>query len=336
MQPIMSSWHFLHPAWLALLPALWLIAVWLARRGARDGQWSQLVDAHLLPRLRLAEDERRRAHSPWPLVGLAWTLAVLALAGPSWQREQTPVYRAPAAWVLVLDLSPSMAARDVDPDRVTRARYGITDLLSGAQDARVALVVFSGEPYTVTPLTTDVATVRSLLDPLAPSLMPESGDQLAPALSQAEQLLRTGQGAHGQVIVLTDGFADPARAMLMASKLHSEGIAVNVVGVGTAAGAPVSDGNGGFVRDGSGHLVLARLDADMLQRVASAGGGRYVPLARLPRLIASLQATDARALQRRPAALQPQLRIARWHNDGVWLLLPLLLLAALLARRGWI
>jgi Ca-activated chloride channel homolog len=332
----MSSWHFLHPLWLVLLAPLWLFALWLARRGQRDGQWSRLVDAHLLPQLRLGESTPHRAHSPWPLVALAWTLAVLALAGPTWQREQTPLYRAPAAWVLVLDLSPSMAAGDLAPDRVTRARYGITDLLSAAQDARVALVVFSGEPYTVTPLTTDVATVRSLLDPLAPSLMPESGDQLAPALSQAAQLLHTGQGARSQVIVLTDGFADPAQAMLTAAQLHTHGITVNVVGVGTAGGAPQPDGKGGFVRDGSGHLVLARLNADMLRRVAAAGGGQYVPLAQLPTLIASLQAADAPSLQRRAAALQPQLRVARWRNDGVWLLLPLLALAALLARRGWV
>lgn len=332
----MNGWHFLHPAWLALLPVLWLVAVWFARRSARQGQWARIVDAHLLPQLRLEESGRRRAHSPWPLVGLAWTVAVLALAGPSWQREQTSVYRAPAAWVLLLDLSPSMTARDVDPDRVTRARYGIEDLLSAAQDARVALVAFAGEPYTVTPLTTDVATVRSLLDPLAPSLMPESGDQLAPALSQAGQLLRTGRGVHGQVIVLTDGFTDPAQAMVTASALRSKGIVVNVVGIGTPSGAPVSDGKSGFVRDAGGHLVLARLDADMLRRVASAGGGMYVPFSQLHRLIASLQSADAPSLQRRAAALQPQLRVARWHNDGVWLLLPLLLLAALLARRGWI
>ncbi|WP_312632366.1 vWA domain-containing protein, partial [Mammaliicoccus sciuri] len=87
--------------------------------------------------------------------------------------------------VVVLDLSPSMAAADLQPDRVTRARYAIDDLLGAARDARVGLVAFSDEPYTVSPLTDDVATVRALSQPLAPGIMPSAGDQLAPALRQA-------------------------------------------------------------------------------------------------------------------------------------------------------
>ncbi|HTW75568.1 MAG TPA: VWA domain-containing protein [Steroidobacteraceae bacterium] len=332
----MTRLHFLHPAWLALLPGLWLLALWLSRRRAREGGWSQLVDAQLLSLLRLGEDRPARGVSPWSLIALAWTLSALALAAPSWQRQPTAVYRAPVSWVLVLDLSASMMATDVAPNRVTRARYAMQDLLSAAQDARVGLVVFSGEPYTVTPLTTDVATVRLLLGPLSPALMPESGDQLAPALSQAAQLLRSGQGSHGQVIVFTDGFADPAQALIVAAQLHRQGVAVNLVGIGSAAGAPDPDGKGGFVRDSAGHVVLSRLDADLLRRVARAGGGRYVSLEQLPSLIASLQAASARALPANATALQPQLRVARWRNGGVWLLPPLLLLAALLARRGWI
>jgi Ca-activated chloride channel family protein len=324
--------HFLRPAWLLALPPLLLLALWLRRRRGRDGAWSALVEPHLLGQLRLGES--RGGRSPWLLVTLAWTLAVLALAGPTWQRERTQAYRAPAAWVLLLDLSPSMGAADVPPDRVTRARYAIEDLLSAAQDARVALVAFAGEPYTVTPLTTDVATIRSLLDPLAPSLMPESGDQLAPALDQAGRLLQAARGQHGQVIVLTDGFEDPAQAMLAAARLRSSGASVDVVGIGSAAGAPEPDGKGGFVHDQRGQVVLTRLDADMLRRVASAGAGQFVTLDALPGLIRTLHAEASRTLAAGQAA--PRLQVASWRNDGIWLLPPLLLLAALLARRGWL
>ncbi|MGH8142104.1 MAG: VWA domain-containing protein [Steroidobacteraceae bacterium] len=332
MSALHSSFHFLRPAWLLLLPPLVGLAIWLGRHRGRNSNWSQLVDSHLLAQLRLGE--ARGARSPWLLVGLAWTVAVLALASPTWQRQQTPVYRAPAAWVLVLDLSPSMAAADVSPDRVTRARYAIEDLLSAAHDARVALVVFAGEPYAVTPLTTDVATVRSLLDPLAPSLMPESGDQLAPALDEAGRLLTAGNGQHAQVIVLTDGFNDPAQAMLAAMRLHRSGANVNVVGIGTATGAPEPDGQGGFVHAAHGRIVLTRLNADVLRRVAAAGAGRFVTLTQLPDLIGALHADASRAVSSAQAA--PQLQVARWRNDGIWLLPALLLLAALLARRGWV
>jgi Ca-activated chloride channel family protein len=328
----MADFHFLQPYWLLALPPLVALALWLARRRGRDGVWPRLIDGELLPLLRLSEGGAGR--SPWLLVGLVWGLAVLALAGPTWQRQITPAYRAPAAWVVALQLSPSMDAADVPPSRVARARYAIDDLLSAAHDARVGLVAFAGDAYTVAPLTSDVATVRNLARPLAPSLMPESGNRLAPALEEAANLLHASRGRDRQVIVFTDGFSDPARALVAARQLRREGVAVNVVGVGTPSGAPEPDGNGGFVRDARGQVVLTRPDAGLLQQLAAAGGGRYVPLGSMPALIAMLHETHPRSMSAGVAA--PDVRLASWLNDGVWLLPPLLLLAALIARRGWL
>lgn len=328
----MSRFHFLHPYWLIALPALIALAVWLARQRGRDGAWPRLLDGELLSLLRLSEGGAGR--SPWPLIGLVWTLAVLALAGPTWQRQITPAYRAPAAWIVALQVSPSMDAADVSPSRIARARFGIDDLLSAAHDARVGLVAFAGDAYTVAPLTSDVATVRNLAQPLAPSLMPEAGDRLTPALEQAALLMQASPGKDRQIVVLTDGFTDAARALVAAQQLHKQGIAVNIVGVGTSSGAPAPDGNGGFARDASGQVVLTRVDTDLLQRVATAGGGRFVPLSDLPALVASLRDAGSREMSSGVAA--PRVRLASWLNDGVWLLPALLLLAALLARRGWV
>jgi Ca-activated chloride channel homolog len=328
----MSHFHFLHPYWLLALPPLLGFAVWLAHRRGRDGAWPRLLDGELLALLRLKEGGAGR--SPWLLIGLIWTLAVLSLAGPSWQRQITPAFRAPAAWVVALELSPSMDAADVPPSRIARARLSVDDLLSAAHDARVGLVGFAGDAYTVAPLTSDVATVLNLAGPLAPSLMPENGDRLAPALDESASLLHASPGQDRQVIVFTDGFTDPARALLAAARLKRQGITVNVVGVGTASGAPEPNGNGGFVRDSRGQVVLTRLDADLLAKVAAAGGGRYVPLSAMPALIAQLQAAGSRQMSSGVAA--PGVRLASWLNDGVWLLPPLLLLGALMARRGWV
>lgn len=328
----MSHFHFLHPYWLIALPPLVAFAVWLARRRGRQGGWPRLVDGQLLSLLRLSQGGAGR--SPWPLVSVAWALAVLALAGPTWQRQITPAYRAPAAWVVALDLSPSMDATDVSPSRVARARYAIDDLLSSAHDARVGLVAFAGDAYTVAPLTADVATVRNLAQPLSPSLMPEAGNRLAPALDEAARLVRASPGKDRQVIVFTDGFTDQARALLTARQLRQQGVAVNIVGVGTAGGAPEPDGNGSFTRNAQGQVVLARLDTSLLRQVAAAGGGSYVPLNGLSALIARLHAAGSREMSSGVAA--PRVRLASWLNDGVWLLPPLLLLAALIARRGWI
>ena len=327
-----AEFHFLRPGWLLALPLLWALAAWLARRQSRQGGWAGLVDAELLTALRLDADapEGRRA-SPWPWLALAWTLAVLALAGPSWAHAPSAAWRSPAAWVLVLDLSPSMEATDVAPDRVTRARYAIDDLLDAAQDARVGLVVFGDEAFTVTPLTDDVATVRALLSPLAPGILPTAGDRLAPALAKAGELLERAAVVGGHVVVLTDGFADPAAALAEAGRLRARGASVDVVGIGTAAGAPEPNAQGGFVLDAKGQPRLARLDTALLQSLARAGGGREVGLAELPGLIASLQATPVRGASRVAGE-----RTTRWLDAGAWLLPALLLLGALLARRGWL
>lgn len=324
--------HFLHPLRLLALPPLLVYAAWLAARRARDAGWPRVVDGELLPVLRLSEGRHGRA--PWLLLASAWTLAVLALAGPSWQRQMSPAYRLPASWVLALDLSPSMDASDIPPSRVSRARFAIDDLLTSAQDARVGLVAFGGEAYTVAPLTTDVATIRNLSRALSPALMPETGNRLTPALQAAARLLRVSRGRDRQVIVLMDALTDPAHALLAAEHLRREGMTVNIVGVGTSAGAPAPDGKGGFRRDAQGQVVMTRLQAGILRRIAAAGGGRFVMLDQLPRLIAGLHAESLRSLG--SAAAAPRVRLATWLDGGIWLLPPLLLCAVLLARRGWI
>lgn len=327
-----NSFHFLRPLWLIALPLLWLLVLWLARRHKNDGDWSSVIDAELLPSLRL-DAASVSGMRPWPWLALLWSLAALALAGPSWERNQTAAYRAPADWVFVLDLSPSMAAKDIAPNRITRARYALDDLLGAAHDARVGLVAFSDEPYTVTPLTQDVATVRALLPPLAPDIMPSPGDHLAPALNQAEKLLQAAGNNDQRIVVLTDGFDDPAAVFSAAAKLKARGVTLSVVGIGTAGGAPLQNADGHFAQDAQGRSLLARLDADQLQQLAKTGGGGYLDIAQLPRLINYLQAEPRSA----GAAIAAQgIEVSHWRDGGVWLLPALLLLAGLLARRDWL
>ena len=183
--------------------------------------------------------------------------------------------------------------------------------------------MFSDEAYTVTPLTDDVATVRALLPPLNPDIMPTAGDNLAPALDRAGRLLEQGGVRSGQVVVMTDGFADPAAAFDAAGKLRSHGIAVNVVGVGARGSGIVRTGQSG----------AGPLDVDRLRQLAASGGGHYVDLSGLPGLIGDLQARTARA---GVARAQHDIRVAHWLDGGFWLLPFLLVVAAVLARRGWL
>lgn len=324
--------HFLRPAWLLAAPMLVAFALWLRWRQARTGGWSRFMDPDLVAALRL--EHGGGSGGPWLLLAVLWTLAALALAGPAWQRLPSMGFRAPQDWIFVLDLSPSMAVADLPPDRVTRARYAIDDLLGAARDTRVALIAFAGEPHTVVPLTSDVEMIRALLPPLSPPLMPESGDALAPALEQAGQLMRQSGSRHARIIVLTDGCADVAQALGAAQKLADQGARVDVIGFGTAAGAPLKDAKGAFVQDAQGRSVVARLPIDQLQRIAAAGRGRYLAAADLRAYLATLGARDADPLDEQSVATGHS--VSSWRNEGIWLMLPIMVLAMMIARRGWV
>ena len=324
--------RFLHPAWLLFVPPLLLFAGWMRFRQSRAGAWSKVMDAELAAALRL--EKGGAVSGPWLLFAAMWTLSALAIAGPAWERLPSMGFRAPDDWVIVLDLSPSMTVADVSPDRVTRARFAIDDLLGAAHDARVGLIAFAGEAHTVVPLTSDVATIRGLLPPLSPTLMPESGDLLGPALTQAGRLLRQAGSRHAKIIVLTDGTSDPSQGLSASQQLAAQGAEVEIVGVGTADGAPLKDAKGGFVHDEQGRSVLAKLPTDELQRIASAGHGQYWTLDQLKLLIAALGGRRANPLQDDGVATEQ--KVESWRNEGVWLMLPILRLALMLARRGWI
>nr|WP_295785037.1 VWA domain-containing protein [Rhodoferax sp.] len=334
----MQDFQLLRPWWLLALPVLWALVAWLARQHSQHGNASAFIDADLLAALRLDTEQadgsgHKPGLSPWPWLAFAWALAVLALAGPSWQHDTTAAYRAPAAWVLVLDLSPSMASPDLAPSRVARARYLVDDILGTARDARVGMVAFSDEPYTVAPLTQDVATVRTLLPVLAPDLMPSPGDHVAPALEQAQKLLTASGARDKRIVLLSDGFDDPAAALRSAAALQQQGISLSVVGVGTTGGAPLRNADGSFALNGQGQPQMARLNMDLLQQLATAGGGRYVDSAQPAALLSDLQSATPRPGE---AVAEQGQSVAHWRDAGAYLLPAVLLLAALLALRRWL
>jgi Ca-activated chloride channel family protein len=332
VQETVHNFHFIRPLWLLVLPLAWSIVYWLMRKPNQQGNWTTLIDAELLPSLILDKgNENIRPTSALPWLLFAWTFAACAMAGPTWKKDATTAYSAPASWVVLYNLSPSMMATDVSPSRYMRARYAIDDILAGAHDAHVALVAFSEEAFTVTPLTADVSTIRSLLPSLSPDMMPSAGNNLAPALEQANKLLAQDGSKNQHVIVLLDHFGDPAAALRAASRLKTHGAHVDVIGIGTVGGAPLKDEQGNFVKDDAGHPKISTLNTNQLQQLAEAGGGQYVDLAQLSTLIKQLQTTPN---PDRHAVAEQKIIIEHWQDEGIWLLPLVLIFAALFARRG--
>jgi len=331
----MADFHFLRPWWLALAPvAAWLL--WQLVRGrAEGGGWRSLVDAPLRAHV-LAESAVLR-ESRWPLIAVlaCGAVALVALAGPTWERLPVPAFRSEEALVVALDLSRSMDAGDVEPSRIARARLKVLDLLERRSAGQTALVVFSTHAFTVTPLTTDTRTISSLVGAVSTSIMPTQGSSLAAGLNKAASLLRqTGLHA-GDILAVTDADA-AADDVELAGKLRAEGFKVSVLAVGTEQGAPIPRTEGGFVTDGQGAVVIPQLDVAALGRVASAGGGRFARLAPDDRDLDSLfPATPLPgAAQLASGAGEQQADI--WRDRGGWLALALLPLLALCFRRGWL
>jgi Ca-activated chloride channel family protein len=323
----LADFHFLRPYWLlALVPAaLLLVGLW--RRPGGDPAWRRVCDPALLDHLWLAAPTGR-ARLPLMLLALGWVLAVLALAGPTWERAPRPVYHVPQSLVVVLDLSTSMLAADQPPSRLERARFELTDLLARSREGRTALVVFAGEPHVVTPLTDDTATIAAMLPALAPDVVPAPGDRGAPALALAGELLQRDVTGHGRVLLISDGLDDPAAALSAAHALRAAGDRLSVLAVGTPEGAPVPGPDGGFIG-------VARLDPAPLRELARAGGGVYHAVTADDADLRAVLPAE-RAGGREAAAETDGGGGQDWVERGPWLLLPLLLVAALGFRRGWL
>lgn len=329
----MSSFHFLRPAWLpALLPLLGLL-IWLWRRQLRSRSWQAVCDPDLLPHLLLGRS-RRRASWPLWLLSAGMLLAVLALAGPAWRKQPQPLFRQQSALVVLLDLSRSMAAGDLKPSRLERARLKVEDLLRQRREGQTALIAFAGDAFVVTPLTDDVQTISALLNSLTPDLMPVQGSEPQRAVKLGMDLLRQAGLKRGRLLLITDEDR-PERVLTAAGDLKGAGFELEVLGVGTETGAPIPMTGGGFFKDGQGNLVLPKLDEAGLRQLAAAGGGSYRRLSIDDSDLRGLLAgVDRHRLDR--ADKTTGKTGVRWREEGVWLLCPLALLASLAFRRGWL
>jgi Ca-activated chloride channel family protein len=329
---MLEAFHFQQPAWfLALLPLVLLL--WQLRgHGSTDSAWRRVCDASLLPYL-LVNPQRNDSRLPLWLLAAGWLIAVIALADPVWEKQPQPVFRSEEARVVVLDLSRSMASSDLKPSRLERARYKVEDVLRRSKEGQVGLVVFAGDAFVVAPLTQDARTITELLKALEPGLMPVQGSRVDLGLRKAGELLTQAGAGRGEILLVTDGY-EGDQALDAARELRRQGYTVSVLGVGTAQGAPLSDGAGGFVHDEKGAIVVPRLDVASLRALATAGGGRYATITGND---ADINALLTPLVPRLNAKVkQTGLETDAWRSRGPWLIALLLPLAALAFRRGWL
>ena len=326
---MIDGFHVLRPEllWGLLICPLLALALW--HRRTRQGDWSRAIDPELLPYLMPEHSDKTRQTTIWMPI-LLLSLIVLAASGPSLRQVELPVIKRADALVLVLDLSASMLAADVQPSRIRRARQKILDLLELRVEGVTGLVVFAGDAHVVTPLTDDARTIANLMPALSPNIMPLPGANATSGIEAAANLLITAGAQGGQILLMTDGLPgfDTVRAK---NALERSGAALAVLAIGTKAGAPIPLPNGGFLKDDAGEIVIPTLDRQAIDQIAST---LNAPVEQI-----SLDERDIKSLTRRNnLAAQGELDLARqtdaWQDQGFWLaaLVALLLLPAF--RKG--
>jgi len=326
-----AEFHWLRPEWLFAIPLIVVIAVLLARGKLGSGNWQSVIDPALMPFV-LSRDPGRGTDYRWWLMGIGGVIALTALAGPAWQRIEQPVFRAEQALVLALDLSRSMDAQDVAPSRLRRAKLKILDMLDRRESGQTALLVYSANAFTVTPLTNDNDTIAALVNSLGTDIMPSRGSYPEVAIAKGWQLLDQASAGFGEVLLITDGGSSPA-AESAARELKSAGYSLSILGVGTTEGAPIPRASGGFVTDNRGQIAVPRLEERGLRSLAGIGGGRY---ARISTDDSDLDTLLSGEVSGGATISDDALATDRWREEGPWLLLLLLPLAALAFRRGWV
>ena len=253
----LADFHFLRPLWLLLIPVAPLLYWYVARRENVSIRWGQIIAPHLLEHL-VVGAARRLQFRPIHLICLILLIGGVALSGPTWEREVPPFTKDKAPMVIVLDLSRSMDAIDIQPTRLERTKQKIRDLLNQRAGARNALFVYAGTSHMVLPFTEDPAIVELFLSSLSTSLMPKDGNDASAAL-RAAQVLLAGDEVPGTILFVTDGIE---RRDFPAFRAHRDTSRdqIVVLGVGTARGGPVSIGNDRFLTDGNGRRVIEKLD----------------------------------------------------------------------------
>ncbi|MDI5834987.1 vWA domain-containing protein [Shewanella xiamenensis] len=268
------SLHFIRPEWLLALLPLTIILWMLWRQHQTNSAWNRYIAPHLAKIL--VTEGSQKSRRPLYILAFSWFIAVLALAGPALNKQSLPVFAAEQGRVLVMDMSVSMFATDLTPNRLTQAKFRATDLLRGLKEGETGLIAFAGDAFTISPLTRDTGTLLNLLPTLSPEIMPVLGSNLAAALTQAKNLLAQGGHLRGDIIVMTDGITprqfDEANSVLTGSQYR-----LAIMGFGSNQGAPIRLPDGQLQKDSSNEVVVAKTDFGLLQKLADNHNGTMIP-----------------------------------------------------------
>jgi Ca-activated chloride channel family protein len=318
--------HFIRPEWLlGFIPVLILSALFW-RKHSQQSAWKQYIAPHLSQLL--ISQTVEKSHQPKWLLIACWIVAVIALSGPALNKQNLPVFATEQGRVLIMDMSQSMYATDLSPNRLSYAKFRATDLLNELKEGETGLIAYAGDAYTISPLTRDSDTILNLLPTLSPDIMPTKGSNLAAALSLAEKLLAQGGHVSGDIIVMTDGIS--AQQFNQASSALNSRYRLSIMAFGSKQGAPIRLADGQLLRDSSNEVVVAKTDYGLLQKLTQQHQGILVPAQTDGSDVSTLTnwlATDGKATE-------TELAGETWQDLGPYLAMLLIIPMLMSFRQG--
>lgn len=272
--------RFAHPEYLyalAVLPAL-LVLFWLARRW-RMNALKRYGNLSLLELLTPAASRRKQVVKFF-LALIAFAFLVLGVANPQIGSKMEEVKREGVDIFICLDVSNSMKAEDIKPNRLESAKRELTRMLDEFENDRIGIVVFAGDAYLQLPLTSDYSAARLLISTIDVDIIPIQGTAIGSAVKLAMKSFVEGEKKHKAVIVISDGENHEDDAIAAAKEAAEEGAVVHTVGMGSQEGSPIpvyqNNIQVGFKKDQTGSVVMTKLDEVGLQQIAAAGNGKYI------------------------------------------------------------
>ena len=261
--------------WLLTVPVFVVVYIITTRRKRR--QLVEFGDPELIAQL-MPDASKSRPIAKFCILIVALTLLIIATARPQYGQQEKTVKRQGIEVMIALDISNSMLAEDVVPNRLDRAKQMLSKMIDNMVDDKVGLVVFAGEAFTQLPITCDYVSAKMFLNTISPSLIPTQGTAIGAALQTAINSFGSLESEVGRAIILiTDGENHEDDAVAAAKKAQELGIQVFVVGIGKPEGSPIpKPGTNDYFKDRAGQVVVSRLNEEMCQEIAQAGKGVYV------------------------------------------------------------
>lgn len=204
---------------------------------------------------------------------------IIGMARPQFGSKLKTVKREGVELIIAIDVSNSMMAEDIEPNRLERAKMAISRLIDRLNDDRIGLIVFAGDAYTQLPITSDYNSAKLFLNSISTQIVPKQGTAIGAAINLGMRSFTPSSQANKAIIVITDGENHEDDAVLSAQNATEEGIIVHAIGMGLPQGSPipvVSYGQQDYLKDRSGNIVITKLNEPMLEQIVTAGNGIYV------------------------------------------------------------